>query len=48
MRNGLVKMGVEVEMDRCVAAKAHVPPPPYGQNNALKKCGADSMSNYLI
>jgi hypothetical protein len=25
-------------------AKAHVPPPPYGQNNALKKYAADSMS----
>ena len=44
MRNGLVNMGVEVEMDGCVAAKAHVPPPPYGQNKALKKCAADKMS----
>ena len=48
MRNGLVKMGDKVELDRCVAAKAHVPPPPYGQDNALKKCAADSMSIDLI
>ena len=44
MRNGLVKMRDKGELDRCVAAKAHVPPPPYGQDNALKKCAADSMS----
>ena len=44
MRNGLVKMGVWGELDGCVAVKAHVPPPPYGQDNALKKCAADLMS----